>query len=57
MFDLHYEMGRWFLMLPDILVFFAIFGFGFLVGCFTVILFVLYHVVKGNTLTIKKEEI
>ena len=49
-------VGRWFLVLPDILVFFSIFGFGFMVGCFTVGMVVFYHAFKGNTLTIKQEE-
>jgi len=49
-------MGSWFLMLPDILVFISIFGFGFLMGVFTVGVVVVYHAFKGNTLTIKQEE-
>jgi hypothetical protein len=49
-------MGRWFLMLPDILVFFSIFGFGFLSGVITILIIVAYNVIVGNTLTITKEE-
>ena len=49
-------MGRWFLILPDILVFFTIFGFGFLSGIFIILIIVAHNVIKGNTLTIRKEE-
>jgi len=49
-------MGRWFLILPDVLVFISIFGFGFMVGCFAVCMVVFYHARKGNTLVIKEEE-
>ncbi len=49
-------MDRWFLILPDILVFFSIFGFGFLVGVFLSLIVVMYNIVKGNSITIKQEE-
>ena len=49
-------MDRWFLILPDILVFFSIFGFGFLVGVFITAMIVLYFILSGHSLTIRKEE-
>ena len=49
-------MDRWFLILPDILVFFSIFGFGFLTGVFLSLIVVMYNIVKGNSITIKQEE-
>ena len=49
-------MGRWFLVLPDILIFFSIFGFGFFMGVFLSLIVVMYNIVKGNSITIKQEE-
>jgi hypothetical protein len=49
-------MGKWYIMLPDILVFFSIFGFGFLAGVFLVLFIVAYNIMNGTTLTIRKEE-
>jgi hypothetical protein len=49
-------MGRWFLILPDVLIFISIFGFGFLVGIFLSIIVVMYNIVKGNSITIRQEE-
>jgi len=49
-------MERWFLVLPDILVFISIFGFGFFMGVFVVGMIVFHHARKGNTLVIKEEE-
>ena len=49
-------MGRWFLILPDVLIFISIFGFGFLVGIFLSLIVVMYNIVKGNSITIKQEE-
>ena len=49
-------MDRWFLVLPDVLVFFSIFGFGFLTGIFLSLIVVMYNIVKGNSITIKQEE-
>ena len=47
----------WHLILPDILVFFSIFGFGFLSGVFAVLFIVAYNIMNGNTLTICKEKL
>ena len=49
-------MDRWFLILPDMLIFFSIFGFGFLVGIFLSLIVVMYNIVKGNSITIRQEE-
>ena len=49
-------MDRWFLILPDILVFFSIFGFGFVIGILVTLGIVAYFVITGNTITITKEE-
>mgnify|MGYP001273836748 CR=1 FL=1 len=49
-------MGRWFLILPDVLIFISIFGFGFLVGIFLSLIVVMYNIIKGNYITIRQEE-
>ena len=49
-------MDRWFLILPDMLIFFSIFGFGFLVGVFLSLSVVMYNIIKGNSITIRQEE-
>ena len=49
-------MNRWFLMLPDILIFFSIFGFGFFMGVFISVIVVIYNIMKGNSITIRQEE-
>ena len=49
-------MDRGFLVLPDVLVFFSIFGFGFFTGVFLSLIVVMYNIVKGNSITIKQEE-
>ena len=49
-------MDRWFLVLPDILVFFSIFGFGFLTGIFLSLIVMMYNIMKGNSITIRREE-
>ena len=49
-------MDRWFLILPDMLIFFSIFGFGFLTGVFLSLIVVMYNIIKGNSITIRREE-
>jgi len=49
-------MDRWFLVLPDVLVFFSIFGFGFFIGVFLSLIVVVYNIIKGNSITIRQEE-
>jgi len=49
-------MDKWFLILPDILVFISIFGFGFFIGVFLTFSIVFYNIMKGNSITIKEEE-
>jgi hypothetical protein len=49
-------MGRWFLILPDVLIFISIFGFGFLTGVFLSLIVVMYNIIKGNSITIRREE-
>jgi hypothetical protein len=49
-------MDRWFLILPDMLIFFSIFGFGFLVGIFLSLIVIMYNIMKGNSITISREE-
>jgi len=43
------------LYVKDIFLFLCIFGFGYLLGVFTVFMIVVFNVIKGNTITIKKE--
>tara|TARA_Y100001951_G_C11063941_1_gene142365 strand:- start:34 stop:222 length:189 start_codon:yes stop_codon:yes gene_type:complete len=50
-----YMYDRWFLILPDILVFFTIFGFGVLTGVCFFLLFILTYCWKGGTITVKHE--
>ena len=47
----------WFFMVPDILVIFFIFGFGYLLGLMTLIIFIMINVNRGTTFVIgeKKE--
>ena len=49
--------NTWFLMVPDILVIFFIFGFGYLLGLMTLIIFIMINVNRGTTFVIgeKKE--
>ena len=49
--------NSWFLMVPDILVIFYIFGFGYLLGLMTLIIFIMINVNRGTTFVIgeKKE--
>jgi len=42
--------------LPDIMVYISIFGFGFLVGFLLTIMIVVYFVMSGHTIVIKKED-
>ena len=49
-------MGRWFLVLPDLLVFFSIFGFGFFAGIIVMLIVIFYNIMKGNSITIRREE-
>ena len=49
-------MDRWFLVLPDVLVFFSIFGFGFFAGIIVMLIVIFYNIMKGNSITIKQEE-
>ena len=49
-------MGRWFLVLPDVLVFFSIFGFGFFAVIIVMLIVIFYNIMKGNSITIKQEE-
>ena len=50
-------ISTWFLMVPDILVIFFIFGFGYLLGLMTLIIFIMINVNRGTTFVIgeKKE--
>jgi len=52
-------MNRWFLMLPDILVFFSIWGFGFFTGVFIIVVSGLIFCWGGGEVTIRysKDEI
>ena len=43
----------WMLNIPDILVFFAIFGFGFLMGLFFSIFTILFYCWEGGAIHIK----
>jgi len=47
--------GRIFLILPDLLVYLSIAGFGYLMGLFTVLIVVVYFIMNNHTITIKKE--
>ena len=49
--------NSWFLMVPDILVIFYIFGFGYLLGLMTLIIFIMINLNRGTTFVIgeKKE--
>ena len=49
-------MDRWFLVLPDLLVFFSIFGFGFFAGIIVMLIVIFYNIMKGNSITIRREE-
>ena len=49
-------MGRWFLILPDLLVYFSIFGFGFFAGILVMLVVIFYNIMKGNSITIRQEE-
>lgn len=49
-------MDRWFLVLPDLLVYFSIFGFGFFAGIIVMLVVIFYNIMKGNSITIKQEE-
>ena len=46
--------GRIFLILPDLLVYLSIAGFGYLMGLFTVFIIVVYFIMNNHTLIIKK---
>ncbi|SVD13740.1 uncharacterized protein METZ01_LOCUS366594 [marine metagenome] len=48
--------GRIFLILPDLLVYLSIIGFGYLMGLFTVLIVVVYFIMNNHTITIKKED-
>ena len=50
-------INTWFLMVPDMLIIFFIFGFGYLLGLMTLIIFIMINVNRGTTFVIgeKKE--
>ncbi len=50
-------MNTWFLMVPDLVVIFFIFGFGYLLGLMTLVILVMISVNRGTTFVIgeKKE--